>query len=437
MNQVQAIVLAGGASRRLKPLTFDKNLIEFLGKPLIEWVIDNLIKAGVENIIVICNSSNFSFVSSLKKSATIKTVVQKQPKGMADAILSAGEILSSSPLLVVNGSDYMDYKIIKEVIKKGWQTNRIVLTGIQMEEYFPGGYFVVVGDQVKGLIEKPGAGQEPSNLVKLVLDYFPDGLQVVKQLKTITSCGDDIYERFLDKIIKNQTVDLVKYKGFWGYVKYPWHILEMMNVFLFNKLKAKIAKTVFVSSKATIKGEVVLEENVKVLEGAKIQGPCFIGKNTIVGNNVLIRESIIGANCVVGYNTEIARSYIGNNCWFHCNYIGDSVLEENISFGSGARTANLRLDEKEITIKKQLEKISSQRIKLGALIAKGVRVGINASLMPGVTIGAWSFVGPGVVLYQNLPAQKFCYLIPQLKIKTNRYKANLQNRKKFQKLLNG
>ena len=39
---------------------------------------------------------------------------------------------------------------------------------------------------------------------------------------------------------------------------------------------------------------------------------------------------------MTGFNTDITRSYIGDNCWFHSNYIGDSVLEGNVSMGSGA-----------------------------------------------------------------------------------------------------
>ena len=143
-----------------------------------------------------------------------------------------------------------------------------------------------------------------------------------------------------------------------------------------------------------IEGNVIIEKNVRVLPHACIKGPCFIGEGTIIGNNSLVRGSSVGKHCVIGYNTEVARSLIADNCWFHSNYIGDSVIEPDVSFGAGALTANFRLDQKEIK--------GTNRTKLGAIIGQGTRVGVNTSLMPGISLGHHSVVGPGLVLKQDL-----------------------------------
>jgi len=67
-----------------------------------------------------------------------------------------------------------------------------------------------------------------------------------------------------------------------------------------------------------------------VLENAVIRGPVYIGANSIIGNNALVRDhSHIGSNSVIGYSTEVKHSYIGDNCWFHSNYIGDSIVDNN------------------------------------------------------------------------------------------------------------
>ena len=151
-----------------------------------------------------------------------------------------------------------------------------------------------------------------------------------------------------------------------------------------------------------------------------------MGKKVIIGNNALVRDSIIEAGSVIGYSAEIARSYIGPNCWFHANYVGDSILEGNNSFGSGARTANLRLDEKEIV---------PGRIKLGAIVGVNSRVGINASLMPGVKIGSNSFVGPGLILNGELADDQFCYQEQEVNKKKNKTQFKLGNREEFRKKL--
>jgi NDP-sugar pyrophosphorylase family protein len=153
---------------------------------------------------------------------------------------------------------------------------------------------------------------------------------------------------------------------------------------------------------------VYIEDDVRILENTKITGPAYIGKGTIIGNNNIIRQSYIGAGCVTGFNSDITRSYVGDSCWFHSNYIGDSVLEGNVSMGSGAALANLRLDDGDILSNVNNEPTLTGRNKLGACIGKDVRIGVNASIMPGVKIGRGSFVGSGVVLDADIPEDTFC-----------------------------
>ena len=197
----------------------------------------------------------------------------------------------------------------------------------------------------------------------------------------------------------------VIYDGAWQAIKYPWHVLDAMDYFA-NRLRRHISSESHVSDKAVIDGNVVINDNVRVLEGAVVRGNSYIGQNSIIGNGVLVRDSFIGNGCVVGYGTEIKHSYIGDNCWFHSNYIGDSVIEEDCSFGAGAVTANFRLDEALIDVNIGDDSVNTGRDKLGAIVGKSCRVGINASLLPGIRVGAYSFVGAQVCLTHDLEAGK-------------------------------
>lgn len=436
MKNLQVIILAGGEGKRFWPLTTNKVLIKFLGHSLISHLFDQVLSLKPEKIIVVANPNNQAAITkkAKRKKINVLTALQKEPRGMANALLAAKDLLEPHPLLVLNGDDYFQTDLLKRVVESGTRKNQLVLAGYETKKYFPGGYFVLKNNRVTGMKEKPGEGKEPSSFVRLVVDFFPSALTLLKVLETVKSNQDDLYEVTLDKLIKGQGgAEFIPYKGFWGHLKYPWHVLEMMTIFLDEQSEKLKGADVYISPKATIEGKVFLSPGVKVFEGAKIKGPAWIGKETIIGNNVLVRESQIGKNCVIGYNTEIVRSYVGKDCWFHCNYVGDSVLEANVSFGSGARTANLRLDEAEIAVKKGKEKINTGREKLGAIVAQGTRVGINASLMPGVLIAQDSFVGPGVVLNQNLKANSFCTLKQNLSVGRNQKKASLAQRDKFKK----
>ena len=127
-----------------------------------------------------------------------------------------------------------------------------------------------------------------------------------------------------------------------------------------------------------------LEENVRIMENAVVRGPCYIGKNSVIGNNVLIREGVhIGDDCVVGFSTEIKHSYIGDRCWFHSNYIGDSIIADRCSFGAGTITANLRFDEEEVTVLDNGRPLNSGLNRLGAIIGADSKTGVNVSI-PGL-----------------------------------------------------
>jgi NDP-sugar pyrophosphorylase family protein len=225
-----------------------------------------------------------------------------------------------------------------------------------------------------------------------------------------------VYEKTLNRIIQDgNRIKAVEYKGIWQAIKYPWHILEAMNYFL-KPIKTHIAASAQISDKAVIGSNVVIEGNVQVLEGAIIRGPTYIGHNSIIGNNVLVRNSNIGADCVIGFNTEIKHSWIGDRCWFHSNYIGDSVIEDDCSFGAGTITANLRLDNTKIKVTVGEEKIATGHDKLGSFVGKGSRFGIHASILPGIRVGAGSLVGAHVYLTDDLPAEMMALAEPKYRV---------------------
>jgi bifunctional UDP-N-acetylglucosamine pyrophosphorylase/glucosamine-1-phosphate N-acetyltransferase len=206
-------------------------------------------------------------------------------------------------------------------------------------------------------------------------------------------------------------IKVIPYNDFWAPIKYPWHIFKVMEYFL-DTAQPYIASSARISEKATIEGKVILADNVKVLENAVIRGPVYIGANSIIGNNALVRDhSHIGSNSVIGYSTEVKHSYIGDNCWFHSNYVGDSIVDDDCSLGAGTVLANFRLDEGNIQIKVGDTLVDTGYDKLGAIVGRGCRIGVNASLMPGVRVGPDSFVGPQVCLREDLAANKM--VLPQ------------------------
>lgn len=399
---MKTIFLAAGSSSRMEPLR-DKNFLEFCGQPLLLHLLKNAHHAGCNDFVIVTSADNQIQVQSLCQQHDFLKMAQvtTQPRpeeGMAGGIL-AGLVLvaDDESVLIHNGNDYVEVRAIKEVIAATESFDGALL-GQHREAYFPGGYLEVNEENhIKSIIEKPGEGNEPSNLVNIVVHSFAKARTLKQALAQASSADDDVYEVALDTLFKNHQFKAVEYEGSWQAVKYPWHVLEMMDLILKNT-PSYTSDEADIASSATIKGDnVVIEAGVKIFENAVISGPAYIGKNVIIGNNALVRNSIIGENSVVGYNTEVARSWLRNNITSHMAYIGDSVVDEEVNFGAYSCTANLRLDKKTVRVKIKEDLIDSKHTKLGAIVGKGTQIGIGAKLMPGCKTQVQTLVRPGEI----------------------------------------
>jgi bifunctional UDP-N-acetylglucosamine pyrophosphorylase/glucosamine-1-phosphate N-acetyltransferase len=419
MNNTVAVVLAAGVGKRFWPFATDKSLFRFFDKPLITHTLTQLTQAGFTDAIVVTNAANDKTIRLLHVTGlTIRTVVQAAPTGMADALLSAQKLVGKRPMLVLNAEDVVDMSLTKE-LSSAIRLKEAFVVGRKVTSYFDGGYLKLSGEKLTGIVEKPGQGKTPSNYVNLVFHYFPDPSAFFALLASSKSAKDDVYETALNAFAGQGSVRMIPYDGLWFPIKYPWHVLPMMEYFLANRLVPSQGKHVEIHHNVSISGPVYLGDNVRIFENTKIVGPVFIGDGTIIGNNNIIRDSMLGAHSVTGFNTDITRSFIGNDCWFHTNYVGDSVIENDVSMGSGTVTANLRLDEGEIGSVISGQRQTTGRHKLGAMIGSHVRIGVNSSIMPGVKIGSNSMVGAGITLSADLPDASFCVATPNYTVVKN------------------
>lgn len=431
-QNIVAVVLAGGSGKRWWPLTTYKALFPFFGKQVVALTLQNLAKAGVVDAVVVTSLQHYQETKNIQiPGVTLSVAIQKEANGMGGAVLSARDFVKGRPVLVVNVGDLIDEAFFK-TLKEALAHNKSFIVGMKVEDYFDTGYLKFDKDRIVEIVEKPGKGNEPSNYVDLVFDYFSNPETFFDALEQTHSDRDDVFERALSTLLAKEEFGVVKYDGFWVPMKYPWHILDYLD-HQFDTLEEHRGKNVVMKSNVVMEGKIWIGDNVQIFENTKIVGPCYIGDNTIIGNNTMIRESHIGANCVVGFNTDITRSYVGDNCWFHSNYIGDSILEGNVSLGSGAVLANLRLDEGDIYSAVKGERINTKRNKLGSVLARNVRIGVNTSVMPGVKIGTNSMIGAGLVIDHDIADNTFCYGKTELVNKPNMQKVSHGNRAIFRK----
>ncbi|PCJ31694.1 MAG: mannose-1-phosphate guanylyltransferase [Gammaproteobacteria bacterium] len=113
---MNVIILSAGRGERLRPLTdhSPKPLLQAGNKRLIEYTIDALVKAGLNNIVINTAYLAEQFPQKLgdgkRYNATI-TYSDEQAGGLetAGGIINALTLLGNEPFLVVNGDIWTDY----------------------------------------------------------------------------------------------------------------------------------------------------------------------------------------------------------------------------------------------------------------------------------------------------------------------------------------
>lgn len=417
---MKTILLASGKSSRCAPLG-DKNFLEFCGAPLLLQLLRNAYEGGLKNFVIVSNGENDEKISELfsREKFLANAIIAPQEdlaEGMAGGVRAGlAHCDDEEDVIILGGNDFVEADIYRVILDAGKKGDGAILAQ-KVEKYFPGGYLELGDSQkIKSIMEKPGEGNEPSDLVNIIGHYFRRSGDLKKALTQAESSKDDVYEVALDALFKTKDFYAVPYVGPWQAIKFPWHVLEMKDVFLrrqIAKLKnshyfldfEEVQKNVFVHKEAEVSktaifgGEnIVVEKGAKIFHNAVINGNVYLAENTVVGNNALVRESMIGRGSCVGYNTEVARSILMSGVTSHIAYIGDSVVEDGVNFGAYSCTANLRLDKRSVRVPIKGEKVDSGFDKLGAFVGRDAQIGIHACLMPGVKISAGDFVKPGEV----------------------------------------
>lgn len=385
-----AVILAGGKGTRFAPFATNKTMWPLCGKVMLQHTIELVLSAGLDEIVVVCNQENEGFVKQYQTvSPNLQYRLQKEALGMDDALKLIADLISRRAIVVLNAVDYFEANLIKRIVEKANSNNyKMVVGGYKTNILAPAGYYKIEHDTVTGVVEKPSHDNKPSDVLRLVTDFYQDATEFIElfdQFENDTE-RDKRYEMAQDVLLRKYGA-AIEYSSYWTKLKYPHFVLDVKDAIFSHSLSGYIHPTARISPHAIIEGVVSIDEGAQIEAGAIIKGPAYIGKRVIVGNNTLVRQSMIEEGATIGFGSEIARSYIGPDCQIHHSFVGDSVLEKAVNMSWGTVTANLRLDRKNVLCRlPDGTKVETSRQKLGAIIAKEAFLGVNASTMPGACI---------------------------------------------------
>ncbi len=163
---MKAFILAAGYGTRMRPLTdaTPKPLLTAAGKPLIQYHIERLAAAGVQEIVINTAYLGGQIEAALKDGSNWQVQIdysrEGEPLETGGAIVYARELLGDEPFLLVNGDIYCEYPFA-QLLNQAPQAAHLVLV--------PNPVFKDQGDF--GLTESYLSNQPP-------LDFTYSGLGV-------------------------------------------------------------------------------------------------------------------------------------------------------------------------------------------------------------------------------------------------------------------
>lgn len=401
MNKPTVVILSAGESSRMAPLNSDhhKSFLQLSGKSLIGHTIDNLSQHEYQDIILITppDKDNEDFHQLAEHSpVNIQIVVQKQAKGMGNALLQAESLLPDKFFVIFPYHTQIG-SLLDLLLKTGEDT---AITSVQTDRPEDYGMLKIKNNRAVDLIEKPESGTEPSN--KKIQGAYLLNRKFIELLKE-TDETEYNFEKALAQLMQQNPIRLIELERELPSLKYPWQLFDFQKIF-FQSRESNISSEAQISSTAIIdqtKGPVVIEKGATIGDFVKVVGPCYIGENALIGDYSFIRHSNIEASAVIGAKTEIVRSIFMPGASTHFSYLADSIIDTDAKIGAGLITANKRLDRKNIKVEIKGKEIDTHTIHLGVIIGARANLGIGVRTMPGVFIQAESKVMPGEVVYQK------------------------------------
>ncbi len=392
----QAVILAAGENTRFEPFrrARHKGTFSVFGEPLIVQTIRSLAGTGVKRIEIIKSPRDLA-IKKLIETSDIKVPVffhdQKEPLGGANAILESGVIPDERFLLInsqqINVGEHLKF------LDKG---EGVVLFGQTTDEPQKYGMLKLEGGRVKGVVEKPEDITGLSD--KRVLGIYILTKDFTDFLKTIQNSQYQ-FEDGLDKYSREKEVFMIESKEPALSLKYVWDLFDIIH-YRFSKIadKAVSKKGCEIAPSAILRGPVIIEEGAKIFDYAIIDGPCYIGRNAIVGSYCKVgKESVLEEGVELQNAVQVKHSLIGKNTHIHSGYIGDSIIGEDVRIGAGFITANRRLDRGDVGVQIKGETVDTKSSYFGALIGDRVKIGIHSGTNPGAVIKEETIVMPGTI----------------------------------------
>ncbi len=378
MDSLPAVVLAAGEGVRLRPLTRHrpKPMLPAANKPILAYVFDGLIEAGVTDITVVVGYGRSRVQDHFGpnyRNVPLTYVVQRKQLGSGHALLSV-EDRFDGPFLVVYGDQILDAGIVRSVIEATDDSAATlgVLDHNRVEHY---GGVIMDDGRVLDLVERP-TDERRYRLNAGVYGLSPRIFEAIRNAEPRDG-EHSLIDALSWLIDSDAAVRGTVTDGLWVDATYPWDLLEVTRDLteagvVGERRTERIDDSANVHDTAVIRDPVVIGADAEV-GPATVLGPySCLGENVTVESGAVVEGSVLDSDTRVGPNATLV----------------DCVTGQGVHIGAGTTVpggpGDVRIGDRVF-----------ERERLGALFADRVEIGGAASFAPGTMVGPDATVHAG------------------------------------------
>ncbi len=329
---MKALVLAGGAGTRLRPITHTsaKQLLPVANKPVLFYGLEAIRDAGITEVGLVVGDTEPAIRAAVGDGSSLglraSYIRQEAPLGLAHAVLVAHDFLGDDDFVMYLGDNFIVGGItaLVDEFRAARPDAQIMLTKVPDPTEF-GVAELDDSGQVIGLEEKP---QRPKSDLALVGVYlFTAAVHEAVRHITPSRRGElEITEAIQWLIDNGRKVTSTTISGYW---KDTGNVADMLEVNRMVLETVEPRRSGVVGADCDLIGRVVIEDGAQV-SGSRIVGPVIIGAgsqvtDSYVGPFTSVAEDCVIADCEIEYSIVLRGASIRGVRRIEASIIGHDV----------------------------------------------------------------------------------------------------------------
>nr|BBH91674.1 glucose-1-phosphate thymidylyltransferase [Thermosporothrix sp. COM3] len=319
---MKALVLSGGKGTRLHPLTYTnaKQLIPVANKPVLFYALEKIVAAGIYEIGIVVGDTREEIIAAVGdgrqfgEQVSISYIHQEQPLGLAHAVKLAQPFLQNDRFLMFLGDNFIEEPLGELVAHFAapdcLDHAQVCLTRVEAPQQFGVALLSEEQERLVRVVEKP---REPISDLAIVGVYLFDAhiFEAVNAIHPSARGELEITDAIQYLIDRGYRVSPHLLRGYWIDTGRMQDMLNANRTVL-SQMQGALAPGVEIDERSCLYGEVVLEENVRLINSV-VRGPSIIGRNVVLENTYIGPFTSIAHDTVV-MNSEIEHSIILEGC---------------------------------------------------------------------------------------------------------------------------